>query len=135
MWLVSYTPFDLHAMVQGRLQCAVLCALLSAVSAQLTNAPDAFPPFQFEVANSSISLGGGAWEGVLAEGTVTWPSITSTASFAVLPALVSEAEVAALRAALPAAFDTDVDSVDEMATFEVHAATAVEATALAAARS
>jgi TPR repeat protein len=100
------------------LLCAVVGALLQ-TSAAGAQSEASFPPWQFEAANRTIRLG--SWEGVLAEGTVQWPGINSTASFAVLPALVSATEVAALLAALPHEdFDVDADSVDEMATFEFY---------------
>ena len=102
-----------------RLLCAVVGAWLQAASATGAQSEASFPPWQFEAANRSIRLG--SWEGVLAEGTVQWPGISSTASFAVLPALVSAPEVAALLAALPREdFDVDADSVDAMATFEFY---------------
>jgi hypothetical protein len=71
-------------------------------------------------ANTTVVLPSGVH--ALAEGRVTYePPVNATASFAVLPALVSAHEVASiLSLAKAGGVDADPDTVDAMPTFEMH---------------
>ena len=71
--------------------------------------------------NGSVTLAGRSQE--VAEGAVMWdPPLNVTARFAVLPAVVTPAEVAAILALVRGTeleFDADPDTVDGMATHEI----------------
>jgi hypothetical protein len=82
--------------------------------------PRAFPTF---TSYSNASGAAGEWAGVVAEGALTWPNLPAAApaAFAVLPALLSPPEVAALlRAVRDEPLDTDADSVDALPTHELY---------------
>ena len=57
---------------------------------------------------------------VEANGSLTWPIINTQSNFSVLPGVVPQEALLAMLDALPPRFDTDMDTVDDMASYEFY---------------